>query len=135
MHKREKYPEHYPEEYITRKVNFFGRDFWITPEVLIPRLETESLVRRARQVLHRDTISRVIDIGTGSGIIGVSCADMVDELIFLDISPEALSVAQENFRTHFPKKDAQFIVSDLLENIPSDFLSGSVFVANLPYIK
>lgn len=42
---------------------------------------------------------------------------MVDELIFLDIAPEALSIAEKNFRTHFPEKDAQFIVSDLLEKL------------------
>ncbi len=93
-------------------MHFFGRDFIVTPDVLIPRLETECLVRRARQLLQPKTI--VVDIGCGSGIIGTSVADLADEVIFLDISPEALTITEKNFRLHFPEKKAQFIVSDLL---------------------
>lgn len=123
----------YPEEYITGKVNFFGRDFVVTPDVLIPRLETEWLVRRARKIIQSGDIKTIVDIGCGSGIIWVSCADLADEVIFLDISPEALEVAEKNFRTHFPEKKAQFIVSDLLENyLPRE---NTLLLANLPYIK
>jgi methylase of polypeptide subunit release factors len=60
----------------------------------------------------------VIDIGCGSGIIGTSLADIIDEVIFLDISPEALAIAEANFRTHFREKKAEFIVSDLLDKLP-----------------
>jgi release factor glutamine methyltransferase len=133
----------YPEEYITGKVNFFGRDFVVTPDVLIPRLETESLVRRARQILQRTTNNEqrtiVVDIGCGSGIIGTSLADLADEVIFLDISPIALEVAEKNFRSHFREKKAEFIVSDLLSALPTSYLlpptSSILFVTNLPYIR
>ena len=111
-------PPHYPIEYIEWSVIFFGREFIVTPDVLIPRLETESLVRHARKLLsstHSPTT--IIDIGCGSGIIGTSVADLADEVIFLDISPEALQIAEKNFRMHFPEKKAQFIVSDLLSNL------------------
>lgn len=112
-------PENYPEEYIHGSVHFFGRDFLVTPDVLIPRLETECLVRRARKNIQSTNLlschpTIVVDIGCGSGIIGTSVADLVDEVIFLDISPEALTITEKNFRTHFPKTKAQFIVSDLL---------------------
>jgi release factor glutamine methyltransferase len=111
----------------------------VTPDVLIPRLETESLVRRARQLLREKPIKIVVDIGSGSGIIGTSVADLADEVIFLDISPEALEVAEKNFRTHFPEKKAQFIVSDLLSGLPSLLGEGlgvrCLFVTNLPYIR
>ena len=143
-------------------MTFFGRDFVVTPDVLIPRLETESLVRKARSLLQPSKLSAyrhttVIDIGCGSGIIGTSVADLADEVIFLDISPEALSVAKRNFRTYFPDKQAQFIVSDLLEQLPlgreyreagrdlvseqkSPLLSPqkgvkTLFLTNLPYIR
>lgn len=182
------YPSDYPEEYITGKVNFFGRDFTVTPDVLIPRLETESLVRRARNILQwelnqKNTMMKarngepeggklsesddskymmseaneffppsepfdtfqlwkvwhqkkvVVDIWCGSGIIGISIADLADEVIFLDISPEALRVAKENFRTHFPDKKAQFIISDLLSNLPTLQHSNILFLTNLPYIR
>lgn len=136
--------ENYPEEYIDGRVTFFGRDFVVTPDVLIPRLETEWLVRRARNLIQSSNppilqSTTAIDIGCGSGIIGTSIADLADEVIFLDVSPEALKVAEQNFRTHFPEKSAQFIVSDLLENLPSLLGEESgvryVFLTNLPYIK
>jgi release factor glutamine methyltransferase len=146
-------------------VTFFGRDYLVTPDVLIPRLETESLVRRARQLLSGSPPSRgsergytqstppslpysgeershpttVIDIGCGSGIIGTSVADLADEVIFLDISPTALAITEANFRTHYPEKKAQFIVSDLLSALPTSYLlspiSSVLFLTNLPYIK
>ena len=81
-----KHHKDYPEEYITGKVIFFGREFHVTPDVLIPRLETESLVRRAREAQKNLNFECIVDIGCGSGIIGTSLADLVDEVIFLDIS-------------------------------------------------
>ncbi len=133
-------PPNYPIEYIEWKVRFFGRDFVVTPDVLIPRLETEWLVRRARKLLqptnpptHQPTI--IVDIGCGSGIIGTSVADLVDEVIFLDISPAALAIAEQNFRIHFPEKKAQFIVSDLLSHLPTLESDNTLFLTNLPYIK
>jgi release factor glutamine methyltransferase len=112
-----KHPD-YPEEYITGKVTFFGREFIVTPDVLIPRLETEWLVRRAIKILKNEKYDRVVDIGCGSGIIATSVADLADEVVFLDISHEALEVAEQNFRTHFPEKKAEFVVSDLLDELP-----------------
>ena len=47
---QKKHPKDYPEEYVTGTVTFFGREFHVTPDVLIPRLETEGLVRRARKI-------------------------------------------------------------------------------------
>ncbi len=98
-------------------------------------------MRRARTILQKSNNpinqkTTVIDIGTGSGIIGVSLADLADEVIFLDISEKALAVAEENFRTHFPDKTARFIISDLLDNLPSLPASTHLLItANLPYIK
>lgn len=128
------HPLNYPEEYITGIVNFFGREFRVTPAVLIPRLETEALIRRARTVLRQGKIRKVVDIGSWSGIIGTSVADLVDEVIFLDISPEALKIAQENFQKYYPSKSVEFLHSDLLSNIDPN-VSELLFLANLPYIK
>ena len=56
----------YPEEYRVGNVTFFGKKFTITPDVLIPRLETECLVRRARKLIQSQDIEALVDIGTGS---------------------------------------------------------------------
>ena len=85
-------------------MTFFGREFGVTDDVLIPRLETECLVRRARRSLEKERYDTVVDIGTGSGVIGVSIADLIDKVVFLDISYEALAVAEKNFLTYFPKE-------------------------------
>lgn len=125
----------YPEEYIIGKVNFFGRDFCVTEDVLIPRLETEGLVRRARKTLEKLGSTLVVDIWCGSGIIWTSVADLAGEVVFLDVSPRALCVAEKNFRTHFPDKKAQFIQWDLLEKLWVSHSPNTLFLANLPYIK
>ena len=66
-------------------------------------------------------------------------AELADEVIFLDISREALAVTEQNFRSHFPDKKAKFIVSDLLSALPISYLlspiSSVLFLTNLPYIK
>ncbi len=119
-------------------VHFFGRDFVVTPDVLIPRLETECLIRRARKIIIEKKIQQVVDIGCGSGIIGTSIADIVDTVIFLDISPEALRITETNFRNNFPEKTADFIVSDLLSWLTQwsiDYTLPILFLTNLPYIK
>ena len=103
-------------------------------------------MKRARQIFQAPTNlptyqpTTVIDIGCGSGIIGTSVADLVDEVIFLDISETALEVTKKNFQIHFPDKKAQFIISDLLSNLPSYHPTNQdptnmLFLTNLPYIK
>lgn len=125
----------YPEEYQKKCVKFFGRDFFVDRNVLIPRLETESLVRHARKICKNRDFDRVIDLGSGSGIIGVSLFDITQKMTFVDISPNALAIAQKNFSLNFPDSSANFVVSDLLEGV--DFFSDEkIFLAaNLPYIK
>lgn len=147
--------EFYPPEYILGEVEFFGKKFFVSPDVLIPRLETEGLVRRARHLLREESIQTLVDIGTGSGIIGISCADLVEVTTFLDISPKALEVAKKNFHTYYPDKKAAFIISDLLAKYqyqskppltlashggsetssPIHQSTKILFLANLPYIK
>jgi release factor glutamine methyltransferase len=65
-------PSDYPQEYLDGKVEFFYLDFFVDENVLIPRLETESLVRRVLQETKETTPDILVDIGTGSGIIPVS---------------------------------------------------------------
>ncbi len=132
------HPIDYPEEYTKWSVHFFGRDFIVTPDVLIPRLETECLIRRARKLILEKNIQQVIDIGCGSGIIGTSVADLIDTVVFLDISPEALRITETNFFSSFPGKQADFIMSDLLTWLSESSLNWNLpilFLTNLPYIK
>ena len=82
-----------PTQYITGAQEFFGRDFRVTPDVLIPRPETEHLIETALK--HR--VATILDIGTGSGAIAITLAlETKDPVFATDISPAALSVAKQN---------------------------------------
>ena len=118
-----------PTQYITRKQEFYGRDFTVSPDVLIPRPETEHLVEAALAKLHPN--DRVVDIGSGSGAIAVTLAlECQAELWAVDISSSALSVALSNARRL--GANVQFVGADLLTAFrPASF---DVVVSNPPYV-
>lgn len=133
-----------PEEYALEKANFYGRDFFVDNRVLIPRNDTEVLVRQALQKINTQIDPRemtFVDIWTGSSCIAVSIISEMYPLKFsnayaLDISPDALEVAKENIDSHVPWK-IQLRKSNLLSAIFHDenIVGKSLFItANLPYI-
>lgn len=126
-----------PLPYVLGHWEFFGLDFLVTPEVLIPRPETELLIETALNWVrtHPKAYPRFLDVGTGSGIIPITLAVHVPsaELVATDISPAALKVARANAEKHGVTERIQFIEADLLpfDLRPSTF---DVITANLPYI-
>jgi release factor glutamine methyltransferase len=126
-----------PLPYIIGHWEFFGLDFIVTPDVLIPRPETELLIETAIHWIrtHPKPAYRIIDVGTGSGIIPISLAAHVPnaEFIAIDISPAALAVARQNAHKHGVEERILFIEGDLL---PSDLQLpvSDILIANLPYI-
>ncbi len=89
-----------PVAYITGVREFYGRSYQVTPDVLIPRPDTETIVERALAVMraHGDNATRVVDLGTGSGCIAITLAAEVPgaAVVATDISPAALDVARAN---------------------------------------
>ena len=123
-----------PLPYLVGKQAFFGLDFTITPDVLIPRPETEQLIEECLQWLEDQSHKRkVADVGTGSGIIAITLADHFDDLKItaLDVSPAALNVAKINAHKFGVEQRINFLQSDLFENCQDRF---DLIVANLPYI-
>lgn len=123
-----------PLPYITGKQEFFGLDFEVTPAVLIPRPETETLVEAALQWLKRfPEHNRVADVGTGSGCIAVSIAHHMPNVRVLatDFSREALIVAQRNVNRHGVSDRVQLIQCNLLSACAGPL---DLVCANLPYI-
>ena len=126
--------------YVLGHWEFFGLEFDVTPDVLIPRPETELLVEKAIAWLQTFPKRRtVVDVGTGSGAIAVSIAVNVPDVNVLatDISLKALRVAKQNAAKHVVSKRLQFIECDLL---PAKSLIANrqsqidLLCANLPYI-
>lgn len=126
-----------PYAYQTGKVEFFYLPFKTDERALVPRLETESLVREVLSQAKSGEFSHVVDVGTGSGIIAVSVAKNRPEIrvTALDLSDDALSLAKENAAAN--RVEIEFVRSDLLEALPKSVGSGGnvFFVANLPYIR
>jgi release factor glutamine methyltransferase len=123
-----------PVAYLTGTKEFMGLPFLVTPAVLVPRPETELLVEWAVAWLatHPDQ-STVVEVGTGSGAIGVSVAKPVPgvTVIASDISLEALSVAMENARTCGVTDRTYFVCGDLLTWLGRPV---GLLLANLPYL-
>jgi release factor glutamine methyltransferase len=132
-----------PTQYITGHQEFWGLDFEVTPDVLIPRPETEHVVEQVRELSDameyaRDARLRIVDVGTGSGCIALALAcEFPRAILFgVDISRTALVVASRNaVRLRMPER-VKFLESDLLARLlDKDFLGTFDFVvSNPPYV-
>jgi release factor glutamine methyltransferase len=130
-----------PLQYITGEQFFMGRRFAVSPMVLIPRPETESLTEKALEYLakHRHA-NTALDLCTGSGAIAVSLARKFHNLKVMasDVSKEALVTASRNARAHCVASRIEFVRSDLFASIKKGGLSGKKFdliISNPPYIR
>jgi release factor glutamine methyltransferase len=127
-----------PVAYLVGKKEFYSLSFQVTPDVLIPRPETEHLVVAALDLLARisaESTPRVVDVGTGSGAIAVSLAKHAPsaKIIATDISPAALTVAQQNAVDHGVSARIEFQEADLFGKLPAE-RHFDLIVSNPPYI-
>jgi release factor glutamine methyltransferase len=129
-----------PFPYILGHWEFFGLDFDVSPDVLIPRPETELLVEKAIAWLQESPVRKTVaDIGTGSGAIAVSiAANILDaHILASDISHAAIEVARKNAQKYHVAERIDFIQCDILPPPSEPFPAESHFdliCANLPYI-
>lgn len=123
-----------PLAYLIGKQEFFGLSFEVSPDVLIPRPETELLVETASAWLRsHPAADSVLDVGTGSGCIAISLAvhAPVIRVIATDLSAKALSIAQRNAEVHNVEARITCVQADL---IPKDLGRFDLICANLPYV-
>jgi release factor glutamine methyltransferase len=122
-----------PLQYITGTQDFFGREFRVTPDVLIPRPETELLVEAALEV--NKPRSLICDVGTGSGCIALTllCELGHARAVALDKSPAALEIAKFNAQKLAVADRAEFVVSDCFDSL--DRHDFDLIVSNPPYVS
>lgn len=123
-----------PIQYILGETEFYGRTFRVNPAVLIPRPETEELVKWVLETVSTKTPS-LLDIGTGSGCIAISLKIEIPEaeVVAIDVSTDALALAEQNATFH--KATVTFIEKDVLHMHPTDLTTTfDVLVSNPPYI-
>jgi release factor glutamine methyltransferase len=123
-----------PVQYLTGVQEFFGLLFEVSPDVLIPRPETEHLVEAVLEHFEREANPKIVDVGTGSGAIAVAIAQALprSRVIAVDLSPSALEIARRNAERHGVIDRVTFLQSDLLAAAGSD--QFDIVVSNPPYI-
>ncbi len=123
--------EGYPLQYIYGYTEFFGRNFIVNRNVLIPRQDTEVSIENIIKVIRIENKKSFLDIGTGSGAVSITInLETNIKTVACDISKDALKVAKENAAKL--KADVYFIQSDLFENINDKF---DIIYSNPPYIE
>ena len=125
---------HQPIQHIIGFANFMGEDFIVNPSVLIPRDETEILVRKAVEIINENNFKMALDVGTGSGCIACMVAKHTEcQIIGLDISTDALNTALDNASRLNLFNKAIFRKSDIFSNVkPGE--SFDIIISNPPYI-
>lgn len=129
----EKRLKHIPLAYIFGKTEFYGLNFIVDENVLIPRIDTEILIEKLIDEINaRSGDIEILDIGTGSGAIAVTVAKETKvKVTAVDVSPKALEIAKQNAKLN--QVEVEFILSDLFENVGER--KFDIIVSNPPYIE
>jgi release factor glutamine methyltransferase len=122
-----------PLQHLLGTVEFCGLTFLCDRRALVPRPETEELVELVESRIENRE-SRIVDVGTGSGVIAISLANKLPQarVVAVDVSEAALALARENAVRLGLEARVEFQKSDVLENLSETF---DVIVANLPYVS
>jgi release factor glutamine methyltransferase len=123
-----------PAQYITGHQEFWGMDLIVTPDVLIPRPETEHVIETVIELIPQPLPLRIVDVGTGSGCIALALAKELPhaEIHATDISPAALEIARANAARHQLESRIQFHKGDMLTGYQDNLFD--LVVSNPPYV-
>lgn len=138
--------EKFPVQYLLNEQEFYGRKFYVDKGVLIPRQDTEVLVEKMINILKNNILKnknfeknskihpKILDIGVGSGIIGITAALEIEDsyVLGVDISEKALETAEKN-KQLLKVSNIKFLKSNLFENV--EFKQFDMIVSNPPYIS
>jgi release factor glutamine methyltransferase len=121
-----------PIQYITGETEFYGLPFRVTPDVLIPRPETEHLVEKVLELAVHFPVPRIVDVGSGSGAIAVALAHKLPhaQIIAVDLSAAALAIARENAKRNGVA--LRFLEGNLLAPVAEERFE--FIVSNPPYV-
>lgn len=123
-----------PIAYIIGHKEFYGRDFIVTSDTLIPRPESESIIDLLKDIfkeINKNQTIKIIDVGTGSGCLGITAKLELQnvDVTLIDISNKALEIAGKNAKKL--SADVKIIQNDLLKNLS---IKSDIIIANLPYV-
>ena len=125
-----------PLQYILGKQSFFKETYIVTPSVLIPRQDTEILVEEAIKYINLENLKYCLDLCSGSGCIGISISNnsSIEKTDLIDISKDAVKIAEKNIILNNSENKCKCICSDLFDNIKLN-TKYDILVSNPPYIS
>lgn len=124
-----------PLQYVTHKAYFYGHEFYVDERVLIPRPETEELVRAVLEYSKKEKITSIIDIGTGSGCIPITLKLQNPELEVTGIDVSAIAIEVACLNAKFRTANVSFFQFDILDSLNRKQLKDfDLVVSNPPYI-
>ena len=125
-----------PLQYLLNEQEFYGRKFYVNKGVLIPRQDTEILVEKAINIVKDKKIEtpKILDIGSGSGVIGITMALEIEnsKVLGIDVSDVAIEISNKN-REILKAKNIKIVKSNLFENV--SFKEFDIIISNPPYIS
>lgn len=130
------YKDNIPMAYIIGKVNFYNEQYIVNQDVLIPRVDSEILVEKAIEYINNENLNTMLDMCTGSGCIGISITknSNIKYTTLIDISKEALEIANKNIILNKVDKKCSTIHSDLFSSLNNSNIKYDIIVSNPPYI-
>lgn len=126
-----------PLQYILGACEFFGYEFQVSPAVLIPRPETELLVEKVVDLFHSKKEATLIDLGTGSGCIAITLALQLPnaQVVAMDISKDALKIAEQNAIAHGAAERIHFLYADMCDaSTWHELPQFDCVISNPPYV-
>lgn len=130
------YKDNIPIAYIIGKVNFYNEKYIVNQDVLIPRVDSEILVEKAIEYINNENLNTMLDMCTGSGCIGISITknSKIKYTTLIDVSKEALEIANKNIILNKVEKKCSTMHSDLFSNLNNSNIKYDIIVSNPPYI-
>lgn len=130
------YRDNIPIAYIIGKVNFYNEKYIVNQDVLIPRVDSEILVEKAIEYINNENLNTMLDMCTGSGCIGISITknSKIKYTTLIDISKEALEIANKNIILNKVDNKCSTLHSDLFSNLNNSNIKYDIIVSNPPYI-
>lgn len=125
-----------PLAYITYDINFYNEKYIVNENVLIPRMDSEVLVEKAIEYINKENLITMIDMCTGSGCLGISISknSKIKHSTLVDISKEALNVANKNISLNNMQNKCSTLNSNLFEKLIESNVKFDILVSNPPYI-
>lgn len=126
-----------PFQYITGNVYLYKEKYNVNDKVLIPRSDTEILIENAINTINSNKYKKMLDLCTGSGCVGISVAknSSINEVHLIDISQDAINVADSNIKLNNVENKCKCFVSDLFLNLIDTNIKYDIITANPPYIS